>query len=96
MHEERFQEYEACLTMFGWTRGGEIEQFLANGDGAMPEIVFHNNTFNSSVFALSPLVDRRQATYADWGFYEEGSLKDFGYGPDELLAYLSKLSTVAG
>jgi hypothetical protein len=95
MPDKTFQELEACLLMFGWIRGGDAEQYFANGDEAQPGVLFHNHAFHSSVFALHPLVNRRLGSYADWALYEEGTITNWGNGAHELLACLSRMSVFA-
>ena len=93
--EEKTRELEVCVRMFGWVRRSEMQQFLANGDSAQPEILFCNDSHKCSVFTLNPLVDPKRGHYSAWGVYCEGTLTEWGNDVEELLACLSKSALAA-
>jgi hypothetical protein len=82
---------EACLHNYGWRRNGSLPQFLQNDNQVRDEIVFYHDSYNASVFALGPLINRFREEYAVWGFYEGSVLDKCGYDDADLLAFLAKL-----
>jgi hypothetical protein len=82
---------QKCLELFGWALEGVIEQYLRSDEPARAQQIFGRTDFTYSAFGLPALIDDRKGTYAEWGFYEEGLLVDWGDDQDELLAALSRL-----